>query len=66
MPQRLPRVPDIADRLPRLESLFSPDATPLTTSMADAPIAEYEPTSYLATPGSSGGQRLLVSGRVGS
>jgi hypothetical protein len=38
MPQRLPRVPDIADRLPRLESLFSPDATPLTTSMADAPM----------------------------
>jgi hypothetical protein len=28
--------------------------------------AEYEPTSYLATPGSSGGQRLLLSGRVGS
>jgi hypothetical protein len=28
--------------------------------------AEYEPTGYLATPGSSGGQRLLVSGRVGS
>jgi hypothetical protein len=28
--------------------------------------AEYEPSGYLATPGSRGGQRLLISGRVGS
>jgi hypothetical protein len=51
MPQRLPRVPDIADRLPRLESLFSPDATPLTTSMADAPMPlrcldAFQPTRF--------------------
>jgi hypothetical protein len=51
MPQRLPRLPDIADRLPRLESLFSPDATPLTTSMADAPMPlrcldSFQPTRY--------------------
>ena len=38
MAQRLPRVPDIGNRLPRLESLFSPDTAPLTTSMADAPM----------------------------
>jgi hypothetical protein len=49
MAQQLPRLPDVGQRLPRLESLFSPDAEPLTTSMADAPMPlrcldAFEPT----------------------
>ncbi len=51
MAQRLPRVPDIGNRLPRLESLFSPDTAPLATSMADAPMPlrcldAFQPTRY--------------------
>jgi hypothetical protein len=51
MPQRLPRLPDIANRLPRLESLLSPDTAPLATSMADAPMPlrcldAFQPTRF--------------------
>ncbi len=36
--QRLPRVPELGEQLPRLERLFAPDQSPLTTSMHDAPM----------------------------
>lgn len=55
MAQRLPRLPDGGNRLPRLESLFSSDAQPLTTSMADAPMPihcldSFQPTRYEPLP----------------
>jgi len=51
MAQQLPRLPDVGQRLPRIESLFSPDAEPLTTSMADAPMPlrcldAFQPTRF--------------------
>ncbi|MEN3001976.1 MAG: hypothetical protein ABDI19_09075 [Armatimonadota bacterium] len=48
--QRLPQLPKLSDKLPRLDDLFKKEP-PLTTSMADAPMPlrcldEFQPTQF--------------------